>query len=412
MSEAIDKNDSTSSQSPTKEISILNALLSIVTITSLSLTDPIHAQPLPTLPLDLIAEILCWLPVKFLLQLRCVCKSWNSLICDANFAKKHLRLSTVRQLHFLSYSNRLHNYILTSHPFHSIFTNITNDFTQLELPPNNHDGDYYLVGSCNGILCLADYNEGFVILWNPSIRKSKELPPFQKPKTLRHDGMTYGFGYDPVTDNYKVVVILHYYIHDINDNYVNKIEVKIHTLGTSFWKNIQEFHFDGHTIEGPGHFVGGAINWRSLKDLGMENSCFIISFNLKNESFQEILLPDHEEIDTSDLNLGMLRDCLCMISGDDVWVMKEYGNKESWTKLFTVCHMQYPCKSYGFTKVINIFEDDQVLLEFIDDSIDDSIEGTWIWNSVVYNSKNDTFNFTKFESTPEICIESLISPCS
>jgi hypothetical protein len=34
--------------------------------------------------------------------------------------------------------------------------------------------------------------------------------------------------------------------------------------------------------------------------------------------------------------LGVLRECLCMISGHDVWVMKEYGNKESLTKLFTV----------------------------------------------------------------------------
>ncbi|XP_058772910.1 F-box/kelch-repeat protein At3g23880-like [Vicia villosa] len=50
---------------------------------------------LPHLPLDLVSEILCRLSVKHLLQLCCVCKSWNSLISlDSNFARKQLSLST------------------------------------------------------------------------------------------------------------------------------------------------------------------------------------------------------------------------------------------------------------------------------------------------------------------------------
>jgi len=55
-------------------------------------TATLTPQPLP---FDLVTKILCWLPVKHLLQLRCVCKSWNSLISnDSNFARKHLRFST------------------------------------------------------------------------------------------------------------------------------------------------------------------------------------------------------------------------------------------------------------------------------------------------------------------------------
>jgi predicted house-cleaning noncanonical NTP pyrophosphatase (MazG superfamily) len=45
---------------------------------------------LPTLPLKLVEEILLRLPVKQLLQLKRVCKSWNSLIFNPNFAKKHI----------------------------------------------------------------------------------------------------------------------------------------------------------------------------------------------------------------------------------------------------------------------------------------------------------------------------------
>ncbi|MCI34852.1 F-box/kelch-repeat protein, partial [Trifolium medium] len=70
---------------------------SIVTLTLPSSSrDFLHipSPPLPTLPFELIVEILSKLPVKSLMQFQCVCKSWKSLISDPNFAKKHLRMST------------------------------------------------------------------------------------------------------------------------------------------------------------------------------------------------------------------------------------------------------------------------------------------------------------------------------
>ncbi|XP_059624633.1 F-box/kelch-repeat protein At3g23880-like [Cornus florida] len=42
------------------------------------------------LPHDIIVQILSRLPVKSLLQFRCVCKSWCSLISDSHFVKTHL----------------------------------------------------------------------------------------------------------------------------------------------------------------------------------------------------------------------------------------------------------------------------------------------------------------------------------
>jgi len=91
----------------------------------------------PFLPFDLVVEILCRLPVKHLLQLRCVCKSWNSLISiDSKFAKNHICLSTS--------NHDRHHLILGSAPvfnlsgcsISSIFSSATSftSFTQL----NNH----------------------------------------------------------------------------------------------------------------------------------------------------------------------------------------------------------------------------------------------------------------------------------
>jgi hypothetical protein len=97
--------------------------------------------------------------------------------------------------------------------------------------------------------------------------------------------------------------------------------------------------------------------------------------------------------------------------------MKEYGNKESWTKLFTVSYMPDPSKYYIFTKALCIFDNHhQLLLESTRDW------GTnWDTKLIIHDSRNSTFRFTNFSDqsaysprngSPEVCIESLISPWS
>lgn len=53
--------------------------------------------------------------------------------------------------------------------------------------------------------------------------------------------MMHGFGHDPNTDHYKVVVILR--ARDSSGNLFHKNvyepNVKVHTLGTNFWRSIQ-----------------------------------------------------------------------------------------------------------------------------------------------------------------------------
>jgi F-box interacting protein len=373
--------------------------------------------PLPVLPLDVIPEILCRLPVKLLLQLRCVCKSWKSLISDPKFAKKQFRVSTTRNLHFLLYTYNSGKYILTSYPIDSIFTNITTNFAQFEYSPNNFNGDYprlnyyNFIDSCDGILCIADGYKGLVILWNPSIRKFKELSLFQKPNVCTHIHMSFGFGYDSSKDNYKVVVVLNYIMPDSillgQNNWVYKTEVKVHTLGSGIWRSIQEVPFGGFPVPlmwRSGKFVSGTINWLFTKELFQVSSWFIVSFDLANESYQKILPPNFGGVDVCDLSaLGVLRDCLCATtSSDEIWIMKEYGNQDSWTKLFTIPYKRELTKSYVRAKAVYIFEDNQVLLKFIGDDLP----------LILYDPRSRTLKSTNFLDVPEVCVESLISPCS
>ncbi|GAU24908.1 hypothetical protein TSUD_116330 [Trifolium subterraneum] len=372
-------------------------------------------MPLPTLPFlpfDLIQEILCRLSVKFLVQLRCVCKSWNYLISvDTKFANKHLDMSTTFGLHFLRSSESLRKYILKSFPFDSVLSTVIPDSRRLEFPVNCYPDRYHcVVGSCNGIICIACFwDNPFVLMWNPSIRKFKELPRIQSSQSFSHLMMTHGFGYDHVTHNYKAVVVIQYrvfgYLPD-KEGLVNKTEVKVHTFGTDFWKDISEFPSGGVPIEFSGKFVSGAINWL-VKHGGRKHPYFIVSFDLGSESYQKILLPDYGEIDMPKLSLSVLRDCLCMVFYHDVWVMKEYGHTKSWTKLFTVSYAQDPNMSYNLTRVIYMFEDDQVLLELKVDR--DSHE-----KLIVYDPRINTFKFTNYLNksryASEVCVESLISP--
>ncbi|PNX81660.1 F-box protein, partial [Trifolium pratense] len=132
-----------------------------------------------------------------------------------------------------------------------------------------------------------------------------------------------------VSDNYKVVVVLPVF-DDISSGH-NKYQFKVHTLGTDSWKrSISVFSFDGNWTQPSGKYV---------------------------------LLPDHFEGEAYP-HLSVFRDCLCLIYGEDVWVMKEYGNKESWTKLFTISNMlDSLTPSYSSIKAKYVFEDHQVLTE-------------------------------------------------
>jgi len=186
-------------------------------------------------------------------------------------------------------------------------------------------------------------------------------------------------------DNYKVVVVLRYLVLDNNLKYVRKTDVKVHTLDTYFWKSIQECPFDAVSTRQCGKFVSGTINWLTYIDISWQSARSIVSFDLEKESCRKVLPPDDEGVDVSNLTLGVLRDFLCIVSGNDIWIMKEYGIQESWTKLFTVSNMQDPSKSNKLFKVLYTFEDDQVLLECF---------GKYKRNLVVYNTKNGTFKFT------------------
>jgi len=77
----------------------------------------------------------------------------------------------------------------------------------------------------------------------------------------------------------------------------------------------------------------------------------------------------------------------------DVWIMKEYGNQESWTKLYHVPDIQdQGLEGY---QTLYIYEDDQVLFQFHE-------TGGGKMKLVVYDSKTGTLNIPEFQNNYEV----------
>nr|AFK46050.1 unknown [Medicago truncatula] len=320
----------------------------------------------PTLPFDLVEDILYRLPVKSLAQFKSVSKSWKSLISDSNFTKKNLRVSTTsHRLLFpkLTKGQYIFNACTLSSPITTKGT-----ATAMQHPLNIRKFDK-IRGSCHGILCL-ELHQRFAILWNPFINKYASLPPLEIPWS---NTIYSCFGYDHSTDSYKVAAFIKWMPNsEIYKTYV-------HTMGTTSWRMIQDFPCTPYLKSGK--FVSWTFNWLAYKDKYSVSSLLVVSLHLENESYGEILQPDYGSVDVLSISLWVLRDCLSILSNSntfsDVWLMKEYGNQDSWTRLFRVPYMG-GVGSDPYTKALYVYEDDQVLLEYM-------------MKLVVYNSRDGTF---------------------
>ncbi|KAF3620607.1 hypothetical protein FXO38_32272 [Capsicum annuum] len=77
--------------------------------------------------------------------------------------------------------------------------------TNLDYHMENFDISCVIETSVNGLICIVNEAKE-LFLWNPAVRKNKNLPDFTSK--LKDDGQcTYGFGYDDIYDDYKGMTI-------------------------------------------------------------------------------------------------------------------------------------------------------------------------------------------------------------
>ncbi|CAL1398208.1 unnamed protein product [Linum trigynum] len=312
-------------------------------------------RSLPSLHPELIAEILSWLPVHSLIRFRCVSKSFRTLISSPVFVKAHLRnmkaLSRTKpnnvqrliinkckrwprnvEVHSCSL-NSLHNYHQTESEIYLV--------RPLYVPVLASTNPVF-VGCCDGIICaLGDKPDSFV-LWNPSTRACITLPKYGSEPSMRLGSLNgIGFGYDRQLDDYKAVVLFKPKGSDDGTTYQTVAQVC--ALKSKLWRRIEDFP---NVLCGrlQGKFAAGCLHWDAL-DGNVDLNHIIVSLDLATETHKQVMLPDFGEAIIS-WTLEVLDDCVCIMSDSNdsigasstLWMMKEHGVRDSWTKLFRVLY--------------------------------------------------------------------------
>jgi len=179
------------------------------------------------------------------MQIKCVSKSWNTIISDPKFIKMHLNRSA-RNPHFSIVSYQTPTFDDGEYSFVPFPAGRLLDNRHIIFPKDPyylfHDKDCrQVIGSCNGLVCLfgysyADFNSYSIWLrfWNPATRKISDRSGCFQDFDHPLNSWRFVFCYDNPTDTYKVVA-LHY-----NSSVSNPVvEVSIFTLGDNVWRTIQ-----------------------------------------------------------------------------------------------------------------------------------------------------------------------------
>ncbi|KAG5027590.1 hypothetical protein JHK86_023504 [Glycine max] len=306
------------------------------------------------LPEELIAEILSWVPVKALMQFRCVSKTWNSLILHPTFVKLHLHRSSKNSHILVMYKD----------------INAEDDKLVACVAPC----------SIRHLLENPSSTEYWFRFWNPATRvMSIDSPPLRLHSSnykTKWYHVKCALGYDDLSETYKVAVVL----SDIKSQKMEQCD---------------------------GQFVNGTVNWLALRKLSSDYiwryELVIFSYDMKNETYRYLLKPDGmSEVSFPEPRLGILKGYLCLSCDHGrthfvVWLMREFGVEKSWTQLLNVSyeHLQLDQFPFPSTSMIPLCmsEDEDVMLlasygrkEFVlvnkrDNRMDDigGFDGKYYW---------------------------------
>lgn len=285
---------------------------------------------------EIIINILHRLPVKALLRCTAVCKSWYSLITSPEFISSHLKFTASRQK--IAPLLLLRRCIKGSERYDLYSDNESlSRFASFDFPFRSINSFFTVVGSCNGLLCLSDdrnFHMNTIVLWNPCIKKSVLLP---KPNMIYSSYGSFiqclGFGFDHFGNDYKVVRITYV-------DLATQPQIEVYKLSSGVWQDVSDLALE-YFVCNRSHqvYVNGAAHWIAGC---MEFYDLIVLFDMSREIFRTMMLPVRLESNDPLRNhdLAVYGDSLALIlwnvSGADprfcVWVMKEYGVEESWTK--------------------------------------------------------------------------------
>ncbi|XP_021739727.1 putative F-box/LRR-repeat/kelch-repeat protein At1g11620 [Chenopodium quinoa] len=250
---------------------------------------------------DLWTEIFLKLPVKTLVRLRDVCKSWRSVIDSPDFITAHCE-------HFKKNSDK--NQLLLVERigplrlgFAGQVIRVVNKLTFEEISQITTVSENCKIwGVFDGLFLYQDYDATMhskLKIWNPAVTKSWILPdpPRQLPHLLGHDDK-FVLGFDPSSKDYKVIAF-----RRKEGVVVKKLSSKIavYSRNLRLWKiktvKVNEPFSYFAVLQNQHHFCQGAAHWivsdGARNDGGFEYT-HVLSFDFGIEEFQCVELPGME----------------------------------------------------------------------------------------------------------------------
>ncbi|KAL2490380.1 F-box protein CPR30 [Abeliophyllum distichum] len=276
-------------------------------------------------PIELINTILLFLPTKTLVRFLCVCKTWRDLIQDPVFIKNH-----------------------SWHRANSI------DNSYILYAPERHKP-----------------SSTFRILREKKLELFQEIAfPFDSvvSTSLRICNFSFGFGYHDQTNDYKVVRAVFIEWEYLVTNKV-KYRVEVYSLNTNSCRTIELKNLSWDILDvTSGVCVNDSVHWRAIRGEGYKKEFIILAFHLEREVFEEIGMPNYV-IDNPNFSeyIGVFKEKLSVFvfnplnynhppwEQNDLWVMTEYGDESSWTKMYSIC--------LGVTHACNFTKNDQIILK-------------------------------------------------
>ncbi|KAK9285173.1 hypothetical protein L1049_024359 [Liquidambar formosana] len=289
------------------------------------------------LPCHVAMDIFGKLPIQSIVYCRRVCKAWRDLILDPRFTRLHLKSAPILMFQFDS----VKIYMVEPDACDGdAITKVNNCCSYM--PTSN---TIRIVGSCNGLLCFQVDGLRCTIfhISNPLTGECMTIPKIKAALTGGNYLCAFGFGFSSKTNLYKVIAMrCPQKIWDSSETSWHwHMEVEIYTVGTATWRSTvcPAYHF---LCGSSGIFLNGTLHWLALD---VNHTLVICSFDIGNEQFQTIPMPPFPISSSDQQNelyrqkIGQLGGCLCIHACENLgshsvvlWMMKDYGIKESWTK--------------------------------------------------------------------------------
>ncbi|KAL3645395.1 hypothetical protein CASFOL_010575 [Castilleja foliolosa] len=317
------------------------------------------ASSLSELPSNILSDILSRLPIKTIFVCRSVCKAFLDVTTsNPHFNSLHAPYTTQCLAFQFEYYPMTSIHLVDSERDTSfnVGENVELKKPMFQIPrfPTRHFKNYdpfvgdenrfILMNSCNGLLFFAENSlRQRLFVCNPITREYVTLLEYNS----HHSTMGYWFGFSPEENLYKVLRI--FGTANVNRGMPRAIlfspekRAQVYTLGSSSWRLLEE--------EKP--LSDYAISWKSSSAILNGTVCwlsgisgynhmlrFIVYFDFHTEKFGEFPAPvGFRNNMPHSRSIGVLGGCLCVTDDSDhfdVWVMKEFGCRESWTKLFSI----------------------------------------------------------------------------